>query len=55
VCEVSNFAQHSQLFFLHEGTKVKVEDEFRSYTKIRLGNNITGWIESAKIKKLQLN
>ena len=45
----------NQLFLLHEGTKVKVEDEFRSYTKIRLGNNITGWIESAQIKKLQLN
>lgn len=44
----------SQLFLLHEGAKVKVEDEFRSYTKIRLGNDVTGWIESSQVKKLQL-
>lgn len=44
----------SKLFLLHEGTKVKVEDEFRSYTKIRLGNDVTGWIDSSQLKKLQL-
>ena len=43
------------LLLLHEGTKVKVEDTFRSYTKIRLGNDITGWIETSHIKKLQLD
>lgn len=43
------------LFKLHEGTKVKVEDNFRNYTKIRLANEVTGWIETDDIKKIQLD
>lgn len=43
------------LFTLHEGTKVKVEDEFRNYTKIRLANNVTGWIETSDLKKIKLD
>ena len=57
--ETSIFTEPNQntniLFKLHEGTKVKVEDDFRNFTKIRLSNNVTGWIETADLKKLQLN
>lgn len=46
-------ATSNQLFTLHEGTKIKVEDEFRNFTKIRLGNNVTGWVESKAVKSLR--
>ncbi|NGZ90482.1 tetratricopeptide repeat protein [Psychroflexus maritimus] len=41
-------------FTLHEGTKVKIEEEFRNYTKIRIANDNTGWIDSAHVKELKL-
>lgn len=47
-------ASSKQLFILHEGTKVKVENEFRNFTKIELGNNITGWVETSAVKKLKI-
>lgn len=44
----------SKSFTLHEGTKVKIEEEYRSFTKIRIANDNTAWIPSDKIKELKL-
>lgn len=45
----------NKLFLIHEGTKVKIDDTFRNFTKISLGNDITGWIESSDVKMLRLD
>ncbi|MCH8533763.1 MAG: tetratricopeptide repeat protein [Flavobacteriaceae bacterium] len=44
----------SKSFTLHEGTKVKIEEEFRDFTKVRIANDNTAWIPSSKIKELKL-
>ncbi len=41
-------------FTLHEGTKVKIEEEFKDFTKVRIANDNTAWIQSDKIKELKL-
>lgn len=33
-----------ELFVLHEGTKVRIIERFRDWTRIRIGNGNTGWI-----------
>lgn len=40
------------LFFLHEGTKVEVLEEFQEWFKIELANGNQGWIQQQAIKKL---
>ncbi len=41
-----------EAFLLHEGTKVKVLESFKGWTKIRLTNGSEGWIVNDDIKKL---
>ena len=41
-----------EAFTLHEGTKVKVLEDFEDWTKIKLTNGSVGWIVSKDIKKL---
>lgn len=41
-----------QAFLLHEGTKVKVLDNFSGFTKIQLADGRQGWIDTNDIKKL---
>lgn len=40
------------LFFLHEGTKVEVLEDFQEWHKIELANGNQGWIQQEAIKKL---
>jgi len=41
-----------RLFRLHEGTKVSVESDFKGFSKIKLEDGSTGWIQSSHFKKL---
>ncbi|MBS3739093.1 tetratricopeptide repeat protein [Mesohalobacter halotolerans] len=40
------------LFQLHEGTKVKILDQFRSFYKIELPDGTLGWMTTDNIKKI---
>ena len=40
------------LFLLHEGTAVEVEDMLTGWSKIKLANGSTGWVENDAIKTL---
>lgn len=40
------------LFFLHEGTKVEVLEDFEEWYKIELANGNQGWIQQQALKKL---
>ena len=42
----------TDLFQLHEGTKVKVKSELGSWIEIKLGNGSVGWVESGQIEKI---
>ncbi len=42
----------SEVFQLHEGTKIKVLENFNEYAKIKLTNGAVGWILAKDIKKL---
>ncbi len=42
----------TDLFQLHEGTKVKVKSELGEWTEIVLGNGNLGWIEDINIEKI---
>ncbi len=42
----------SQVFVLHEGTKVKILDSFQGFAQIELADNKQGWISLQAIKKL---
>lgn len=42
----------TKTFTLHEGTKVKVLDNFNGYAKIRLADGKQGWIEVQAVKNL---
>ena len=42
----------TDLFVLHEGTKVKVEDEVGTWYEIRLSDGNKGWVPSDCLKKL---
>ena len=39
-------------FLLHEGTKVEVEDAINEWTKIKLANGNTGWIEKSNLETI---
>lgn len=41
-----------EVFTLHEGTKVKVLDNFNNYTKIELADKKQGWMPEKALKKL---
>ena len=41
-----------ELFFLHEGTKVELLEEFQEWHKIELANGNQGWIRREALKKL---
>ena len=41
-----------RLFRLHEGTKVSVESDFKEFSKIKLEDGSTGWIQSSHFKRL---
>lgn len=40
------------LLQLHEGTKVKLLDEFRTFKQIELPNGTKGWLDSGNLKKI---
>lgn len=42
-------------FILHEGTKVKVLDNFNGYSKIEIADGQSGWIDEEAIKGLWLD
>ena len=42
----------TDLFQLHEGTKVNVKSELGDWTEIVLGNGNVGWLENANIEKI---
>ncbi len=42
-----------EVFILHEGTKVNVEDEMDDWKKIKLIDGKTGWIPSTEIKEVK--
>ena len=42
----------SILLQIHEGTKVKFLDEFRTFYKVELPNGTIGWLEKTNIKKI---
>ncbi|MDT0558206.1 tetratricopeptide repeat protein [Ichthyenterobacterium sp. W332] len=43
----------SDLFRLHEGTKIKVLESFDDWDKIKLSDGETGWISSEDIKRIE--
>lgn len=42
-----------EIFILHEGTKVNVEEEMGDWKKIRLVDGKTGWLPSSEIKEIK--
>ena len=40
------------LLQIHEGTKVKLLDEFRTFYQVELPNGTVGWLEKSNIKKI---
>ena len=42
-----------EVFILHEGSKVAVEDRLEDWVKIRLADGKTGWIQSLDLKMLK--
>jgi SH3-like domain-containing protein len=40
----------TEVFVLHEGTKVKIERQNQDWYEIRLEDGKTGWIETTKIE-----
>jgi len=43
-------AGSSDLFVLHEGTKVKIEDAIGNWVEIRIANGNKGWIEFSNLE-----
>lgn len=42
-----------EVFVLHEGTKVNVEDEMNDWKKITLADGKTGWLPASEIKEVK--
>jgi len=42
----------TELFLLHEGTKVNVDEELRGYVKIRFSDDKIGWVEMKDIEMI---
>lgn len=45
-------ARSDQVFLLHEGTKVKVKEDFGDWFEIKLVDGKQGWIKKEKVRKL---
>lgn len=45
-------AGSSQLFVLHEGTKVKIKDETDAWIEVALPNGNQGWLEKIKVETI---
>lgn len=45
-------ARSSEVFMLHEGTKVKVKENFGDWLQIELPDGKQGWVEEGEVKKL---
>lgn len=43
---------NTDLFLLHEGTKVDILDEFENWIKIRIANGSVGWLKSPDIEEI---
>ncbi|UOB19220.1 tetratricopeptide repeat protein [Abyssalbus ytuae] len=43
----------NEIFVLHEGTKVNVEEEMGEWKKIKLADGKTGWLPSTEIKEIK--
>jgi tetratricopeptide (TPR) repeat protein len=43
---------NTDLFLLHEGTKVDILDEFENWVKIRIANGSVGWLKSVEIEDI---
>ena len=43
---------NTDLFLLHEGTKVNILDEFENWVKIRIANGSLGWLKSSDIEQI---
>ena len=41
-----------EVFVIHEGTKVHVEDEIDNWVKIKLADGKVGWVYSDKLKEI---
>ena len=42
----------TDLFQLHEGTKVAIKSTLGNWTEIKLGNGNIGWVEQENIEKI---
>ena len=42
----------TELFQLHEGTKVSIKSTLGSWTEIKLGNGNIGWVEQENIERI---
>jgi len=42
----------TNLFMLHEGTKVEITEELQGWKKIKIANGNVGWVASGKIEKI---
>ena len=42
----------TDLFQLHEGTKVEIKSSLDSWIEIEVGNGNVGWIERIKVEKI---
>jgi hypothetical protein len=43
-------AKSTNLFMLHEGTKIEVTDEIQGWKKIKIANGNVGWVEDGKLE-----
>ena len=43
---------NTDLFLLHEGTKVDILDEFDNWVKIRIANGSIGWLKDTEIEEI---
>jgi SH3-like domain-containing protein len=43
---------NTDLFLLHEGTKVHIQDTFENWVKIRIANGSVGWLKAGDIEEI---
>jgi SH3-like domain-containing protein len=42
----------TELFLLHEGSKVKIMDQENEWTEVKIANGNVGWIKNSKLEKI---
>lgn len=42
----------AELFVLHEGTKVRIEERFRNWVRIRIGDGNNGWVPKEALEEI---